>query len=55
MKTAVSGDDFDPRKIAMLLGLAGAGVVGWKLVKGRKVKSTELLSALLGLWGFFNK
>lgn len=55
MKTPVSADDFDPRKIAILLGLAGAGVVGWKLARGRKVKPTELLGALLGLWGLFNK
>ncbi len=32
MKTTFSGDDFDRRKILMLLGLAGANVVGWKLV-----------------------
>ncbi len=55
MKTAVASDDFDPRKIAMLLGLAGAGVVGWKLLNGRKVKPGELLGALLGLWSFLNK
>jgi len=53
MKTAVAIDDFDPRKIAMLLGLAGACVVGWK--NGRKVKLGELLGALLGLWSFLNK
>ncbi len=36
MKTTFSGDDFDRRKILMLLGLAGANVVGWKLVNHRK-------------------
>lgn len=51
MKTAVSGDDFGPRKIILLLG---AAAIGWKLVNHRKVKSAELL-ALLGLWGFFKK
>ena len=30
MKTTFRGDDFDRRKIIMLLGLTG--VVGWKLV-----------------------
>jgi len=49
-RTAVAGDDFDPRK---LLALAAVAYTGFKLVTGRPVRVTELITAGLVVLSLF--
>lgn len=54
-RTAVGGDDFDPRKIIALVGVVGAGVTIYKFTKGQKVGALALAIAALTIYGFFRK
>lgn len=48
---ATGGDDF--KRFMQLVGVAGAGVVIWKVISGRKVKPVEGAMALLTILSFF--
>jgi hypothetical protein len=55
MKTAVAGDDFDPRTIIALVGVAGAGYTVYRAVTGQRVQPVALASAVLTLAAVFLK
>lgn len=54
-RTAVAGDDFDPRNLLALVGVAGAGYTVYKAATGQKVPFLALASAVLTLAVFFKK
>lgn len=53
MKTAVAGDDFDPRKIIAAIGVVGAGYTVYRFLTGQRVRPLALAGATLALAAFF--
>ena len=54
-RTAVAGDDFDPRKILRLIGLAGAGYTAFRFLKGQKIGFVAAASAVLTVISFLDE
>jgi hypothetical protein len=53
-RTAVAGDDFDPRKVLRLIGVAGAGYTIYRMAKGQRVGILALGSAVLTIASFLD-
>jgi hypothetical protein len=51
-RTAVAGDDFNPRKLLRLVGVAGVGYTIYRVVSGRRVGFIALASAALTIASF---
>jgi hypothetical protein len=51
-RTALAGDDFDPRNLIRLVGIAGAGYTIYRAATGRKVGFVALASAALTIVSF---
>ena len=53
-RTAVAGDDFDPRKLLRLVGVAGAGYTIYRMAKGQRVGILAAATAVLTIISFLD-
>jgi hypothetical protein len=53
-RTAVAGDDFDPRKWLRFAGVAGAGYTVYRMAKGQRVGFLAAASAVVTIVSFLD-